>query len=41
MAAFPAEKNDVKIIFNPDSDIMKIRTDEWLFRQLVKNMIEN
>jgi two-component system phosphate regulon sensor histidine kinase PhoR len=38
---FLTEKNDVKIIFNPDSDTIKMRTDEELFRQLVRNMIEN
>jgi two-component system phosphate regulon sensor histidine kinase PhoR len=39
--SFLAEKNDIKIIFNPDSDTIKMRTDEELFRQLVRNMIEN
>jgi two-component system phosphate regulon sensor histidine kinase PhoR len=38
---FLAEKNDVKIIFNPDSNTVKIRAEEELFRQLVRNMIEN
>lgn len=39
--AFLAEKNDIKIIFNPDSNAIKMRTDEELFRQLVRNIIEN
>lgn len=38
---FLAEKNDVKIIFNPDNDTIKMLGEEELFRQLVKNMIEN
>ena len=38
---FLTEKNDVKIVFNPDNDEIKMRTDEELFRQLVRNMIEN
>jgi len=38
---FLTEKNNVKIVFNPDSDAIKMRTDEELFRQLVRNMIEN
>ena len=38
---FLTKKNDVKIIFNPDSGTIKMRTDEELFRQLVRNMIEN
>ena len=38
---FLTEKNDAKIVFNPDNDAIKMRTDEELFRQLVRNMIEN
>jgi two-component system phosphate regulon sensor histidine kinase PhoR len=38
---FLAEKNDVRIIFNPDSDKIEMNTDEELLRQLVMNMIEN
>jgi Signal transduction histidine kinase len=38
---FLAEKNDIKIIFNPENNTVKMYTDEELFRQLVRNMIEN
>ncbi len=38
---FLTEKNDAKIVFNPDNDAIKMHTDEELFRQLVRNMIEN
>ncbi len=38
---FLAEKNDVKIIFSPADNTVKMRTDEELFRQLASNMIEN
>ncbi len=34
-------KNDVAIEFNYDANPVKYITDEELFRQLVKNMIEN
>ncbi|MCL5072895.1 MAG: ATP-binding protein [Actinobacteria bacterium] len=40
-ASFLAEKNDVEIEFSYDTDPIKYITDEELFRQLVKNMIEN
>ncbi len=40
-ASFLAEKNDVAIEFNYDTNPVKYITDEELFRQLVKNMIEN
>jgi two-component system, OmpR family, phosphate regulon sensor histidine kinase PhoR len=38
---FLAEKNSVKIIFNPIDNIVNMQTDEELFRQLVMNIIEN
>lgn len=40
-ASFLAERNDVTIEFNYATDPVKYITDEELFRQLVKNMIEN
>ena len=40
-ASFLAEKNDIAIEFNYDANPLKYITDEELFRQLVKNMIEN
>ncbi len=40
-ASFLAEKNDITIEFSYDSNPVKYITDEELFRQFVKNMIEN
>jgi len=40
-ASFLAEKNDVAIEFDFGTNPVKYITDEELFRQLVKNMIEN
>jgi len=38
---FLAEKNDVNIIFTHSHDIIEMLTDEELFVQLVRNMVEN
>ena len=38
---FLAEKNDINISFSYSHDIIEMLTDEELFRQLVRNMIEN
>jgi two-component system, OmpR family, phosphate regulon sensor histidine kinase PhoR len=38
---FLAEKNNINITFNHSHDIIEMITDEELFRQLVRNMIEN
>ncbi len=40
-ASFLAEKNDIAIEFNYGTNPVKYNTDEELFKQLVKNMIEN
>ncbi len=38
---FLAEKNDIKIDFKYDNDQINYQTDEELFRQMVRNIIEN
>ena len=38
---FLARKNDIKIYFSHTPDAIEMLTDEELFRQLVRNMIEN
>jgi two-component system, OmpR family, phosphate regulon sensor histidine kinase PhoR len=38
---FLAEKNNIKINFNYDNDVIDFQTDEGLFIQIIKNIIEN